>query len=244
LAVGISIIAVVLLILSSLVTVVGYQTVQSSFQVVKNNDDSRERIFHAIRVLANNHEVQMALFEQKMKQKHIPMRDSPFVVPSPITDQDLTVAYQVGVLLIKILGETRMQSVLNNIVMMDNMNKGFSEAVNQNASLRAEVSELFALRSTCDCDESLRIFPPICLCIVLCILSVSNAFLYELSYGLSLLFSDLYHTTYFYVFLVCLFLSRIFSRLASVFDEISQTAYYLMITLECIDPYPWSMEDR
>ena len=244
-AIGISVIAIVLLILSSLTNVVGYQAVPSSLQGVENTDvDSRERIFHTIRVLVNNHEIQNALFEFNMIQSGNLMKDFSFVHHPVITDHDLDVAYRVGSFLIKVIGETRVMSVLNRILMRNGVEKILSEVIQHNASLQTEVSGLADLESPCDCGETSRLFPPIGLCIVLIIFAILNDVLYGLSYFLYLLFTDLYHTSYFYVFLVCVLLSGIFNRFATAFLEISSTARYLLIHFECIDPYPWSLKDR
>lgn len=242
--IGISVVAIVLFVLGSLSNVVGYQTVQSSIQRVENTDaDSRERIFHTIRVLANNQEIQNALFEFNMIQPGNLIKDFPSIHHPTITNHDLDVAYKVGSFLIKIMGETRVMFVLNRLLMRNGGENVLSEVIQHNASLQAEVSALADLKSPCDCGETSRLFPPIVLCVVLIIFAILNDVLYGLSYFLYLLFTDLYHTSYFYVFLVCVLLSRIFNRFASVFLEISGTAFYLLVYFECIDPYPWSSKD-
>jgi hypothetical protein len=243
-AIGISVIAIVLLILSSLTNVVGYHTVQSSLKggVENIDDESRERIFHTIRVLANNHEIQNALFEFNMIQSRLLGKDFSFVHHPVITDHDLEVAYKVGSFLIKLMGETGVMLMLNRLLIRSGGAKVLSEVIQRNASLQAEVSALAELKSPCDCGETSRLFPPIGLCIVLIIFAILNDVLFDLSYFLYLLFTDLYHTSYFYVFLVCVLLSGIFNRFASVFLEISGTAFYLLVDFVCIDPYPWSLQ--
>jgi hypothetical protein len=244
LGIGISIIAVILLTLTSLSNVVGYQTVNSSFQIVKNNDDdSRERIFHTISVLANNYDVQTVLFEFNKKSAMISMIDFPFVLPHVITDQDLNLAYDIGLLLIRVIGKSRLISVLNQTVMMNGgMEKVLSAVIDQNASLRAEVSGLADLTSTCECDESLWVIPPNGICFMLFIFGILINFLFAISAGLDYLFYDLYHITtpFLFVFLVCYFLSQVFYRFAKIFVEISEIQHYLFWhEFECITQWPW-----
>ena len=78
--IGVSICAVVLLILGSLSNVVGYHTVQSSNQsAIKERINQRELLFQTIVDIANNKEIQRIILKSQNKQRNIPIiRDSLF----------------------------------------------------------------------------------------------------------------------------------------------------------------------
>jgi hypothetical protein len=67
--IGISIIAVVVLILASLSNVVGFETVKSSNQtVVKEEANQKELLFQTIVDIANNREIQQIILKSQINQ--------------------------------------------------------------------------------------------------------------------------------------------------------------------------------
>ncbi len=76
--IGVSICAVVLLVLGSLSNVVGYQSVQTSQQnVIKERINQRELLFQTIVDIANNNEIQQNHSEIPDEQRDIPnIRDT------------------------------------------------------------------------------------------------------------------------------------------------------------------------
>ncbi len=68
--IGVSICAVILLILASLSNVVGYQTVQSSNQTVIDNEvNQKEVLFQTILDIANNKEIQRIILKSQINRE-------------------------------------------------------------------------------------------------------------------------------------------------------------------------------
>ena len=101
LAVGISIIAVVLLSLTSLTNVVGYQTAQSSNQqIIKEGINQKELLFQIIVDIANNKEIQGIILRHQISQGKFPDTNIPV-----LTKNNLKQMYLVGLVLSKTISE-------------------------------------------------------------------------------------------------------------------------------------------
>jgi len=99
--IGVSICAVVLLVLGSLSNVVGYQTVQSSNQsVIKERINQRELLFQTIVDIANNKEIQRIILKSQMSRGIFPTSEFPVV-----TKNQLKMMYFLGLILSKVISK-------------------------------------------------------------------------------------------------------------------------------------------
>ena len=103
--IGVSILAVVLLVLGSLSNVVGYQSVQTSQQnVIKERINQRELLFQTIVDIANNKEIQRIILKSQMSRGIFPTSELPV-----ITKNQIRQIYFIGLILSKCISKTRMQ---------------------------------------------------------------------------------------------------------------------------------------
>jgi hypothetical protein len=158
--VGISLCAVVLLVLGSLSNVVGYQTVQSSNQsVIKERINQRELLFQTIVDIANNKEIQRIILKSQMGRGIFPVSDIPI-----LTKDQLKVRFLVGLMLSNVISKSRMQSMICEYQFSSQeMQKGLSAAIEKDATLNGEMTQLS--NSQCDCENeniSRWNFPIIC----------------------------------------------------------------------------------
>ncbi|MBN1861924.1 MAG: hypothetical protein JW840_10765, partial [Candidatus Thermoplasmatota archaeon] len=95
--IGVSLCAVVLLVLGSLSNVVGYQTVQRSQQnLIKERINQRELLFQTIVDIANNKEIQRIILKSQMSRGIFPPSEIPV-----ITKNQLRQMYLLGLMLSK-----------------------------------------------------------------------------------------------------------------------------------------------
>jgi hypothetical protein len=169
--IGVSIVAVILLILGSLTNVVGYQAIQSSNQKVINDEvGQKDLLFQTIIDVANNGEIQKIVFSSEMQGGvffNTGMRFSVFT-PQVITKNYLNSAYRIGLVLTKALGVSRMHSILERYqVHNQGMQKDITAIIQKNATLAREIKQLS--NSKCDCENISGVtswpFPVICLII-------------------------------------------------------------------------------
>jgi len=178
LAIGISILAVILLTLTSLSNVVGYQSVQTSQQnLIKERINQRELLFQTIVDIANNKEIQRIILKSQMSRGIFPTAEFPVV-----TKQQLKQMYFLGLILSKVISKSRIQSVVgryqfNNQVMQNEI----SAVIEKNPALKGETTQL--LNSKCDCtfDSYLKwSFPLICgILLILFVVFVLPYFLFN-----------------------------------------------------------------
>jgi len=158
--IGVSLIAVILLILTSLTNVVGYQTFQSSQQnLIKERINQREILFQTICDIANNKEIQRIILKSQMSRGIFPTSEFPV-----LTKNQLRVMYLLGVLLSRFISKSKIQSIIENY-QFDNqeMQKEISTVIERNTILNAEITQLKG--SDCDCeneDTAVWDFPVIC----------------------------------------------------------------------------------
>ena len=158
--IGVSIIAVVLLVLGSLSNVVGYNTVQSSNQKVINEEiNQRELLFQTIVDIANNKEIQRIILKSQMSQGIFPVSDIPV-----LTKQQLRQMYLIGLILSKIVSTSRMQSIVGKYQFSNQeMQKEISAVIEKDATLKGKITQL--KNSECDCKNENTIVmdsPKIC----------------------------------------------------------------------------------
>ena len=167
--IGISIVAVVLLVLGSFNNIVGYQTVQASNQKVINDEVSpKELLFQTIIDMANNKDIQRVILGSELTSKKFfdsGMKFSTFKVPV-ITERFLKHIYTVGELLFRTLSKSKIQSFIeqHHQIMDQRIQKEISGTVEKNAIRTGELTQLSNLK--CDCEKEnttlLWPFPVIC----------------------------------------------------------------------------------
>jgi hypothetical protein len=156
--IGISIIAVVLLVLVSLNNVVGYNTVQSSNQkVIKDEIDQKELLFQTILDIARDKEIQKIILisEMKIGTEGFFIRSIGFsmLTPHVITKSYLNYAYIMGVILSRRLDASKIHSLLK---LSQERHQGIPKEINavieKNAKLNGEITQLSNLK--CDCENN------------------------------------------------------------------------------------------
>jgi len=192
--IGISICAVVLLVLGSLSNVVGYQTVQSSNQqTIKEAVNQRELLFQTILDIANNKDIQRIILKSQMSRGIFPVSNTPI-----ITKNQLRQMYFIGLILSKIIGKSRIQSMVGKYHFNNQeMQKEIYAYIEKDETLNAELIQL--QDSECDCEKENTIewhFPVIC--IMLSIMTIITGALLMVS----LLYIDSYFLVNFFAFLL------------------------------------------
>jgi hypothetical protein len=158
--IGISICAVVLLVLGSLSNVVGYQTVQSSNQsVIKERINQRELLFQTIVDIANNKEIQRIILKSQMSRGIFPTSEIPVV-----TKNQLKMMYFFGLILSKVISKSRIHSMVEQYQLNNQeTQKEISTVIEKDTILNADVTQL--QNSDCDCENENTTdwhFPIIC----------------------------------------------------------------------------------
>jgi hypothetical protein len=164
--IGVSIIAVVLLVLGSLTNVIGYQTVQSSNQkVISTEVDQKELLFQTILDIANNKEIQKVILGSEITGKRFfdtGVRFSVFT-PPVLTEKFLKHAYTMGVILTKTISKSKMQSIEQFRMNNQGLQKEITAVIEKNTTLKGEMTQLSS--TTCDCENentTLWTFPALC----------------------------------------------------------------------------------
>jgi hypothetical protein len=152
--IGVSICAMVFLVMGSLSNVVGYQSVQSSNQQIINEEVNRkELLFQTIVNIANNKEIQRIILQSQMMSGKL--LDSDAKLPTPITKQQLRQMYFIGMILSKIISKTRMQSMVGKYQFNNQeMQKEINAVIEKDALLRGEITQL--QNSECDCEKNIN----------------------------------------------------------------------------------------
>ena len=220
--VGISLCAVVLLVLGSLSNVVGYQSVQSSNQqAIKEEVNQRELLFQTIVDIANNKEIQRIILKSQMGRGIFPVSDIPI-----LTKGQLKVMFLVGLMLSNVISKSRMQSMIGEYQFSSQeMQKGLSAAIEKDATLNGEMTQLS--NSQCDCENDNTTdmtYPIICATIIFIViaLSVPWAFFYYI----------LFHNNP---------VLKIFSSTIALIIEFIATLFFVFFSLlfQCFDIYPY-----
>jgi len=160
--IGVSICAVVLLVLGSLSNVVGYQTVQSSNQsVIKERINQRELLFQTIVDIANNKEIQRIILKSQMSRGIFPTSEFPVV-----TKNQLKMMYFLGLILSKVISKSKIHSMVQNYQLQNPITQeGIQGVIDKDVTLRNEITQL--QNSECDCENEkttgLWKFPAICM---------------------------------------------------------------------------------
>ncbi len=146
--IGVSILAVVLLVMGSLSNVVGYQTVQSSNQsVIKEKINQRELLFQTIVDIANNKEIQRIILKSQMSRGIFPASEMPVV-----TKNQLKMMYFIGLILSKAISKSRIQSLIGKYQFSNqDIQKEISTVIGKDTTINSEITLL--KDSECDCEN-------------------------------------------------------------------------------------------
>jgi hypothetical protein len=176
LGIGISIIAVILLTLTSLSNVVGYQTVQTSQQnLIKERINQRELAFQTICDIANNKEIQRIILKSQMSRGIFPTSDIPV-----LTKNQLKMMYLIGVLLSRFISKTKMQSMIGKY-QFDNqeMQKEINAVIEKDTTLKGEIIQLKTSECDCESNKTAETFPPNpILCAIVTTIALCIAFMF------------------------------------------------------------------
>ena len=162
---------VCVIVLASLNNVVGYQSVQSSNQIIMHNDaDQKEFLFQTLVDMANNKVIKRVILGSELIGKRFndpSMRFSAFTFPV-ITEKFLKRAYTIGVILSKTFSKAKMHSILQQFqVRNQEVQKEITAVIEKDAKLNREIMQLS--NSKCDCEnENITNwnFPILCLLLI------------------------------------------------------------------------------
>jgi len=160
LAVGISIVSMILLTLSSLSNVVGYQTVQTSQQnLIKERINQRELLFQTIVDIANNKEIQRIILKSGMSRGIFPSSEIPVITKNQIRQM-----YFIGLILSKVISKSKIQSMIGKYQFNNQgIQQKITSIIEKDATLNAEIAQL--QNSECDCENVSMVnwdFPVMC----------------------------------------------------------------------------------
>lgn len=186
--IGISIVTVVVIILASLSTVAGYQTVQSTNQIkISNEVNQRELLFQTIVDIVNNKEIQQIILKSQKNSEGLFYPDEKFpTLNTPIlTKNQIKLLYFFGSLAARMFSKSKIYSRFEQFQFSkQEMQKEITAVVKTDATLDKQVTQLS--NSECDCENEKTSFWrfPI-LCSILYVLIQICDILYESGVGLA-----------------------------------------------------------
>jgi hypothetical protein len=168
LAVGVSICAVVLLVLGSLSNVVGYQTVQSSnLSVIKEGINQRELLFQTIVDIANNKEIQRIILKAQISKGMFPNPDTtlPLLNTPVLTKNQLRYIYFIGLIISKAISKSKIYSMLKQYqVRNQGLQKEIFAVIGKVDPLKGDITQLSSFSCDCANDRTENwSFPIICI---------------------------------------------------------------------------------
>ena len=168
--IGVSIIAVILLILGSFTNVVGYQTVQSSNQKVINDlVDPKELLFQTIVDVANNKEIQKIILNSESSRGRFfnPSIRFSTVTPQVLTKNNLKHMFIIGLMLSKIISKSKIHSMVEQYqVNSQGLQKEITPIIEKDSTINRELTQLSNSECGCENDNTTQWSFPI-LCILL-----------------------------------------------------------------------------
>ena len=146
--IGVSILAVILLVMGSLSNVVGYQTVQTSQQnIIKERINQKELLFQTLVDIANNKVVQRIILKSQLNRGIFPPSEIPV-----ITKNQIRQIYFLGLILSNVISKSKIQSMIGKYQITNpGMQKEINAVIEKDAILCREVTH--KLNSGCDCDN-------------------------------------------------------------------------------------------
>ena len=191
--IGASICAVVLLVLASFSSVIGYQTVRASNEkIITTEITEKELVFQTIIDTANNREIQKAFFGSQILGKRL--FDSGIKLtafPHPVvTKSFLNFAYHLGVLFSSTIGAAKLRAMLEpHRAQLSNreLEENLTAVVQKDGTLSAEWTHLTALG--CGCEEDNNVswkFPVVCtiMWMIFAPLAFLDAYVYFSPFGI------------------------------------------------------------
>ena len=178
--IGVSIVAMILLVLASLTNVVGYQTVQSSNQkIIDEEVDQKELLFQTIVDIANNKEIQRTILKSQISRGGFFNPDVRFpILDTPVlTKNNLKQMYFIGLMLSKFISKSKMHSFLEYYQMIpQGFQKEITTVIEKDATLNRELTQLSD--SQCICENNSGVtpwhFPIICVFLYAIIQTIEN----------------------------------------------------------------------
>jgi hypothetical protein len=220
--VGVSIIAVAVLILASLSNVVGFQTVQSSNQkVISDEIDQKELLFQTILDLANNKEIQQIILKSQISRQSFFNPDVKLTLyKNPVlTKSQLRQMYFIGLMLSKVVSNARMHSIIGKCQFSNpRIQQEINAVLEKDTTLNREVKQLTNSECECEYENTMNWSFPV-ICIFLAPLALVVAILYLFSIFLCFGGIDV-------VFLVTFF--------GAIWESISNISHHL----NCFWTYP------
>jgi hypothetical protein len=181
--IGISIIAVVILILASLTNVVGYQSVQSSNkQTINEAVNQRDLLFQTIVDIANNKDIQRIILKSQLSRGNFPTSELPVITKNQIRQM-----YFLGLILSKVISKSRIQSMIGKYQFNNQeIQKEITTVIEKDTTLNTEITQL--KDSECDCENKNTLnwsFPALCIILAPIALFVMILYLFSifLSFG-------------------------------------------------------------
>jgi len=164
--IGVSICAVVLLVLGSLSNVVGYQSVQSlNEQTLNERTNQKELLFQTIVDIANNKEIQRIILKSQSSRERFfnPGVRFPVFSNLVLTKNQIRQMYFLGLILSKVISKTRMQSIIKQYQVSNReVQKEINVVIEKDARLNGEMTQLSTLKCDCGNENISWHFPIIC----------------------------------------------------------------------------------
>ena len=192
--IGISIVAVILLILASLSNVVGFQTVQTSNQnAIKEEVNQKELLFQTILDMTNNKEIQRIILKSQIRSEGFYNPGVGFsVFNTPVlTKNQLKHMYLVGVMLSKIISKSRIHSIVQQYQIINPVvQKEINAVIEKDVTLNGEMNQLS--NSECDCENQkiIRLDLSTTICTILLVILIPFLIILETSAELVILFEQ------------------------------------------------------
>jgi len=158
LAIGLCILAVVLLVMGSLSNVVGYQIVQTSQQnLIKERISQRELLFQTIVDIANNKEIQRIILKSQISQGIFPPSEIPVLTKTQIRQ-----LYFLGLIFSKVVSKSRILSLIGKYQFNNQeMQKEINSVIEKDSVLKSNINKLSC--SNCSIGKTwIWQFPVIC----------------------------------------------------------------------------------
>ena len=164
--IGVSICAVVLLVLVSLTNVVGYQTVLSSKQkTISSVVDQKELLFQTIVDIANNKEIQGIILKYQLSKEDFFHRNLKFsIVNNPlITKNHLKQMYFISLMLSKTISKSSIYSILEKYQIKEVI-KEISQVIEKDDKIKGEITQLSNVKCNCEIENTALFWhPTLCL---------------------------------------------------------------------------------
>jgi hypothetical protein len=154
--IGISIVAVVLLVLGSFNNIVGYQTVQASNQkIITTEVNPKELLFQTIVDMVNNRDIQKIILKSQMSGCRFFNPDVRYLTlnSTVLTKNQLKHLYLIGLLFSRFISKSRIQSIIQtHPLITPEIQQEINAVIEKDATLKEEITQLS--NSECDCENN------------------------------------------------------------------------------------------